>query len=131
MMSCSIINASGVSFGAYETHATTSLDSTGAVTFRCTGVSPSDVISIQLGRGDADTFLPRAMTCRDSRLDYNLFLDAARTLVWGDGTSGTSAYTLHPIDGQLVSVSIFGRVPPRQNVLPGLYSDVIVLTVLY
>lgn len=129
--SCSILTTSGVSFGSYDTFSPTSLDSTGLVSFRCTGVAPGDVLSIQLSRGTSGTFLPRGMTNRSWRLEYNLFLDAARTIVWGDGTSGTSVYIAHPLDSQSVSVPIYGRVLPRQNLPPGTYNDLVVLTVNY
>jgi spore coat protein U-like protein len=128
---CSILNTSGVAFGAYDTFSTMPVDSTGLVSFRCTGVAQGDMLSIELGRGGTGTFLPRAMIYGRWRLEYNLFLDAARTVVWGDGTSGTSVYSVHTVEGQSVSVPIFGRALPRQNVAPGVYNDLIVLTMNY
>ncbi|MFI5308073.1 MAG: spore coat U domain-containing protein [Polyangiales bacterium] len=130
-MSCSIVSTSGVAFGSYDGFSTTPLDSAGSVAFRCTGVGPADMISIQIGRGSSGSFLPRAMSRHRFRLEYNLFMDAARTIVWGDGTGGTSAYTARPVESQMVSVPIFGRIMPRQNVEAGAYGDLVVLTVLY
>lgn len=130
-MSCTILNATSVRFGAYDVFDNQPLDSTGVVEFRCTQVAAGDMISIQLNRGESNTFLPRAMTHRGARFEYNLYLDAARTIVWGDGTSGTSAYTVRPAEGQTTSVPIYGRIAPRQNVAIGSYNDSVVLTILY
>jgi len=130
-MSCTIVNNIGVRYGAYNVFSHAPLDSTGEIGVRCSSVVDGDMLSIRLDRGTSGRFTPRAMHNGASHLDYNLYLDAARTVVWGDGTSGTAAYTLHPTNGQLVSVPIFGRVWPRQNVAAGTYSDVVVLTVLY
>jgi spore coat protein U-like protein len=130
-MSCTIERVTGVSFGSYDSGRSSPVDSAGLVAFRCTHVAPGDMITIELGRGDSNSFQPRAMTMRSEKLEYNLFLDAARTIIWGDGTSGTSTYVARPADGQSTQVPIFGRIPPRQSVRGGTYNDVIILTVLY
>jgi spore coat protein U-like protein len=130
-MSCTIVNTSSVRFGSYDVFDNQPLDSTGTVEFRCTQVAAGDMLSVQLNRGASNSFLPRAMMHRGTRFEYNLYLDAARTIVWGDGTSGTSTYSVRPLDGQTISVPIYARIPPRQNVAIGTYSDSIVLTVLY
>jgi spore coat protein U-like protein len=54
-------------------------------------------------------------------LSYDVFVDAARTVVW----SST------PIDvpaGNAASVPFFGRLFPQQNVSVGNYSDTLVVT---
>jgi spore coat protein U-like protein len=130
-MSCTIVSVTGVSFGAYDVFNASPLDSAGAVSLRCTSVAMADMITIQLGRSGSGGFLPRAMSHGRFRLEYNLFLDAARTVIWGDGTSGTSAYTARPAEGVVTSLPIFGRIPPRQNVEAASYSDQIVLTLLF
>ena len=130
-MSCSIVTTSGVSFGAYEARKTTAVESTGLVAFECRGVASGDMIMIQLGRDTAGSFVPRRMHHGAAKLEYNLYLDAARTRVWGDGTAGTNAYSVHPSNGRTTSVPIFGQIPARQDVAPGHYHDQVLLTVLY
>jgi spore coat protein U-like protein len=130
-MTCTITSTSGVKFGSYDSRQVSPLDSTGLVAYRCENVTAADRVMIHLSRGDSGRYLPRAMLRRGFRLEYNLFLDAARTLVWGDGTSGTSAYSARPANGDTTSVTIYGRIPPRQNVRPDVYGDVIIVTVLY
>jgi len=88
-MSCSIVTSTGVSFGSYDVFDPTPRDSVGTITYRCTGVG-SDVVTIHLSQGGAPTFFPRRLTQGSYWLEYNLFLNAARTTIWGDGMGGTS-----------------------------------------
>jgi spore coat protein U-like protein len=131
LMNCTILNASGVSFGAYNSLDRAAVDSTGSVSFRCTGVQATDSIQVQLGRGSASSTIPRSMQYRTSRLEYNLYMDAQRSLVWGDGTGGTVFYARRPPEGVAVSVPVYGRIPARQMVIAGPYSDLVVVTVLF
>ena len=65
------------------------------------------------------------MTKGGEKLSYNLFVDAARTAVWGDGTSGTTNYTRSnpPANGNNVNVTIFASIAAAQDVSAGSYSD--------
>jgi len=125
------MNVTGMGFGAYDPQDAAPVDSTASISFRCTGVGPGDVVEIQIGRGNAPSFVPRTMTHANARLAYNLFSDAARTVVWGDGTGGTATVSRRPSDGSFVSVPVYGRLPPRQNVVAGDYADLVVVTVLF
>jgi spore coat protein U-like protein len=64
------------------------------------------------------------------RLDYNLFLDANRTTIWGDGTGGSSRSgpIMPPLLTQ-VTVTVYTRIPARQNVRVGHYTDSITATI--
>ena len=131
LSSCAIMGVTGMSFGAYDTQNSRPVDSTGAVSIRCTGVDSMDSVQIHLGRGGANSSIARSMRYGNDRLAYNLYVDAQRTLVWGDGTGGTAIYSRRPPDGREVSVPVFGRIPPLQSVVPGPYSDMVVVTVLF
>lgn len=130
-MRCSITSAVGPSFGPYDSLHASARDSAGYISFQCEGVGPSDMIVIELSHGRGHSYFPRRMTRRNEGLEYNLYLDAARTQVWGDGTRGTARYQIRPPEGRVVSVPIYGRIPPRQIVSPGAYSDHVLLTVQY
>ena len=66
------------------------------------------------------------------QLAYNLYLDAARTVVWGDGSGGTSVYAnARPPNNQWVTVTVYARVGSGQDVTVGSYTDSIVATILY
>ncbi|MDR7993823.1 spore coat U domain-containing protein [Thermosynechococcus sp. TG252] len=81
--------------------------------------------------GNAGRFTPRQMTSGRERLDYNLYIDAARTQIWGDGTGGSSLRTLVPVNHAPTTLEIFGRIPTRQFVPAGIYSNTIVVTLEY
>jgi spore coat protein U-like protein len=124
---CSI-SATGVNFGTYDPSAGSPNDSTGSVTYRC---NRRDPITIFLSRGNAPTFAPRQMRNGVEIMNYNLYRDATRTTIWGDGTGGTSVFfdPAPPGRDERVTISIFGRIPPGQDVASGTYSDNITATV--
>ena len=125
--SCTI-SANSVSFGNYNVFSGTALDSTGTITYRCNSAAAN--ITIALSKGASSTFNPRVMTKASESLGYNLFLNAARTTIWGDGTSGTSVYTrANPPNNNNVNVTIYGRVPADQDVSAGSFGDTISATI--
>lgn len=127
---CSVSSVVGVSFGGYDVFSGTSLDSTGSITYSCANVGVFDTITISLSRGGSATFVPRRMASGANTLSYNLYRDAARSVVWGDGTGGSSVYG--PVNPPAIgssTVSVFGRIPALQNVPVGVYGDAIVATI--
>jgi spore coat protein U-like protein len=118
------ISASGPAFGAYDPLATTPVDAAGSVQYVCT--TPAQV---SFSTGSSGNFGSRAMQGPQGALVYNLFVDAARTQVWGDGTAGTALPTVPA--GLLRSVPVYGRIPARQNVAAGSYSDSLVVTFVF
>jgi spore coat protein U-like protein len=129
--SCTIASVAGVVLGTYDVFDATPVDSTGTITYECTGVVGTDTVQITLSAGDAGTFATRAMSAGAETLSYNLYVDAARTTVWGDGTSGTATYgPILPAEGE-TPVTVFGRAPAGQDAAAGSYSDTIVVTVIF
>src|SRR4030095_15616730 len=94
--SCSVA-ATGVSFGAYDISLVTPDDSTGDVTVTCSYVPPGGAtgvnIQVSLSPGVSGSYSPRQMAFGPARLNYNLYRDAARTSIWGNGLSGTGIAT--------------------------------------
>lgn len=123
------VSSPGVSFGAYNVYNSSPLDSTGSVTYNCT---VAVLISIDLGKGASSAFDPRTLMNGADVLNYNLYTDAARSTIWGDGSSGTSHYTTLLsvlIVNTNVTVTIYGRIPALQDVSAGLYTDTVVMTI--
>ena len=126
-LSCTI-SAVGVSFGTYNVFSVTPLDSTGSVTYNCSGIVGSSRITINLSKGGAATFNPRQMKKVAETLNYNLYLDAARTTIWGDTTGGTSQYgPIKPVSSN--TITIYGRIPIGQDHTAGSYTDTVVATI--
>src|SRR5262245_22055127 len=122
------ISTTGVSFGSYNVYDLSAVDSTGSITYNC--AAGTAAIAIDVSKGTSSTYLPRTMTSGSDTLGYNLFIDAARTTVWGDGTGGTSHYTTtSPPANSNVTLTVYGRIPALQDIGAGSYSDTLVITV--
>jgi spore coat protein U-like protein len=128
---CSV-SATGVNFGAYDVFVATPYDSTGTVTVTCDQAPPVDV-TITIGpSGTSGGFIPRQMRSSSSpdRLNYNLFVNAGRSTVWGDGAAGTSTVFLKNVKKNRPTVTtIYGRIPPGQDVSVGSYFDSLTVTI--
>jgi spore coat protein U-like protein len=61
-------------------------------------------------------------------MDYNLYRDGSRTLIWGDGTGGSSIVTGMGA-GVTQDVTVYGRIYAGQNLVAGKYTDSITVTV--
>jgi len=121
--SCTI-SVTSVAFGNYNVFTTSADDSTGTVTYRCNSTAAN--ISISLSDGSSTTYTPRTLRKGSEILQYNLYRNAARTTIWGNGTGGTSVYTdTNPPNNTNVSVTIYGRIPAQQDVSAGSYSDTV------
>ena len=122
------ISATSVNFGTYNVFNGSDVDSTGTVTYRCNGSAHN--ITVGLTQGASATFNPRKMQKGAEELNYNLFVDASRTSIWGDGTSGTSQYQIgNPPNNTNVNLTVYGRVPAGQDVSAGSFSDTVTAVV--
>jgi spore coat protein U-like protein len=114
------LNVTGVNFGSYDVFSNAALNSTGNIDVNC----PSGVrYSIALSEGGG-SHTQRVMSSGAHRLNYNLYTEANRGVVWGDATSGTARVVGTGI-GVSVNHAVYGRIPARQNVYAGGYSDII------
>ena len=124
------LSSTSISFGTYDVFQAAPTDSTGTVTYRCDNNDHG--IRITISAGSSGTFTSRTLRGGAEAMGYNLFLDAAFTLVWGDGTGGTSAYFLHnPPNKKDVQVPVYSRIPAGQDVGVGNYSDTAMVTLEY
>ena len=123
-----------LSFGSYNPVSGTATDAAGEVTVLCTAVLSINVgYSIRLSTGGG-SYAARHMSLLTNTLDYNLYTNAARSSVWGDGSGGTAtvsdSYAL-----ALLAVTrqypVYARIPAAQNVAAGAYTDSITVTVEY
>jgi spore coat protein U-like protein len=120
---CSVTISTDVLFGTYDVFATAPLDGLARLRLTCPqGVNPQITIS----KGNSATYAAREMRSGADVLRYNLYLDSAYQLIWGDGTEGSRAYTTPSGNAQ---IQIYARIPPGQDAPPGLYGDTLVVTV--
>lgn len=121
------IAATNITFASQST-LTTDVSGSGQLTIQCTN---NDAYRVALSGGISGTVSTRRMTgTTGASVDYQLYLDSARTTIWGDGTSGTSQLT--GIGSGLVQfVPIYARVPSQSTPLPGVYTDTVTATIQF
>ncbi len=126
------VATTNVNFGNYDAFIATPLDSTGSVTVSCDQNPPTDV-TVAIGASTTSGgFYPRMMrhTFRPDRLNYNFFTNSSVNVIWGDGTAGTETVLLRKINrNRPKTATIYGRIPPGQNVSSGSYSDRLTVTI--
>ena len=118
------VSTTSVSFSTYDVFSTSNSDITATVTVRC---NPSQAYSLSLSTG-AGTYASRTLLNGSFTLSYNLYTDAARLTIWGDGSSGTSTVSGN---AKNATHTVYGRIPASQNVHAGSYSDTIIVTITY
>ena len=134
------ITTTGVAFGVYDPTLASPTDSVGDVTVRCSYVSGGATrinYTVALSAGGSGDPALRQLRAGPAVLNYNLFDDATRTRVWGNGTGGSAlvsgALVVNPgaFSTRTVSHPIYGRIPPLQAVDAGQYSDTVLVTLTF
>ncbi len=89
---------------------------------------------IQLSAGASNTYNNRTMRFLGNSLVYNLYTNSTHSLVWGNGTGGTSVVS----DSYAMSAGtvarnypVYMRIPGAQAMNAGAYDDTITVTVVY
>ena len=120
--SCTI-SVTSVAFGNYNVFTTSQYDSMGSITYQCNATAMN--ISIGLSKGSSSTFSPRTLRKGGEVLNYNLYRNAGRTNIWGDGTGGTLVYTRANPPNNSLTLTVYGRIPAQQDVSAGNYTDTV------
>lgn len=122
-------------FGAYNT--LTALSGTSTITVTCThstAAAHTFPYTIALSSGPG-TYALRQMAGSGDTLTYNLYTNAAHTIIWGDGTATTST-----VSGSIVVASgagrsgfqaqtVYGLITAPQNVRAASYATTTPITV--
>ncbi len=128
------INLSTLNFGNYDPLETSAVDSVGNLMYFCS--QPVPFVTITIDRGGAGNVHNRHMVKSGGHgadaLHYNVYLDAAQTTIWGDGTQGSQIWSApSPAVRTRINVPIYGRIPAGQNVGVGSYGDTLTITINY
>jgi spore coat protein U-like protein len=122
------VSATTLRFGVYQAVSPAPTDTTGSVQITCQG--SVDAFGIAISTGLSGSYAQRQMLGLGGLLAYQMYLDSARATVWGDGTRGTSIATgALPHGGGSVRYTVYGRIPASQRMRPGVYLDLIIVTV--
>jgi spore coat protein U-like protein len=114
-----------MNFGAYNVFGATAVTATSTGSINCTG---NYNVTIAATTGGGGAFSPwRKMS---SSAQYNIYTDAAMTIIWGNGNGG-SAKDGGTINGGTATVTEYGNVPLSQDLAPGTYTDSLTVTMTY
>jgi spore coat protein U-like protein len=125
------VTVSPLNFGDYDPFSGAPRDATGKINVLCDSGVPFTV-KLDKGKSRGGGFPQRHLEASGGRkgLRFNLYRDSARQEMWGDGTGNTFVVT-GTGTGRSVSLTVYGRIPARQNVPAELYSDDINVIVEY
>jgi spore coat protein U-like protein len=122
-----------MNFGIYTPLTTTHVDVMGQVNLRCQAQPGSFTVTISTGVS-GDHTLRTMLSATADILNYNLYRDASRTQIWGDGSPPTFTVSgVRPNRGRPTTYNypIYGRVFANQAPNAGIYNDDPLVTVLF
>ncbi len=122
------IAISDLAFGKYDPlgqNTNQQLDAAAEVTMLCTRSSRASVY-IDSGRHPIGS--SRTLAGSSQHLSYQLFHDAGRTQQWVGGASNGLQFVSQGIH-KPQQLTVYGRIPPGQEVVSGAYTDVVTATV--
>jgi spore coat protein U-like protein len=122
------VTATDLAFGTYTAQSGTPLQGTTLLRATCT---PGSTYNVGLNEGTSPgaTVNQRKMVSGSQALNYQLYSDSARSVIWGN-TPGTDTVT-GVGNGTAVDITVFGAVPAAQVVPAGEYADTITVRIYY
>jgi spore coat protein U-like protein len=126
LLACNISTAPPMAFGSYNPLKFLDVDAQTSLSVRCTGLG-ARFLRISLGPGLTGDVGNRALQRNGVKLYYGLYVNTGRTTAWGDGTAGTFVVQRLVFAGSEFTLPIYGRIPQRQNIPIGLYSDSVIV----
>jgi spore coat protein U-like protein len=122
------VAASDLQFGAYTAQSGTPLQGTTLLRATCT---PNTTYYVGLDQGQAPgaTVNQRKMVSGANNLSYQLYSDAAHTVIWGN-TTGTDTVT-GVGNGLAQDHTVFGSIPASQVIPAGEYADTITVRIYF
>ena len=130
---------SPMAFGLYSTVQAGATDTTATVTISCVpGVGDPLTTPYTLtvaGTGSGNDSI-RSITSGAARLYYQVYSDASRSLVWGNGGSSGAGVSSSVTSASVAVAAMrvhtaYARMPAGQNVPPGTYAGSLLITIDY
>lgn len=127
-VSCTL-TVSQLGFSRYNFQTKVAVNTTGTVTIQCDSTVPP--LSLTLSTGGSGTY-NRTMTSNGHTLKYNVYIDYARTMIWGNGSGGTSLLSYSQTGTtKSTTIAFYGTVLAGQTPFAGTYTDNPLVTVVY
>jgi spore coat protein U-like protein len=126
---CKVQNDPTLDFGNAQGLLDAPVDATTTIDIQCTDTTPYNVW-LDKGGGAGATVADRRLTSgAGATISYSLYQDAAHAQVWGV-TEGTDTVA-DTGDGDVQTFTVHGRIPAQTTPAPGLYTDLVMITVDY
>lgn len=126
------VSSNGLAFGVYSPTSTANRDAIGSILINCNGSIRAE-LRLSVGNGAAASYAGGRKMTRSGgtgTLNYNLYANAHRTQVFGDGTD--TSVTRQIESNKSFSQPVFGRIPGAQRAtLSGSYFDTVIITIQY
>lgn len=128
---------SGMAFGAYATLVSADVTSTAQIDVICQGMPEGGSYTLALGPsadgvGNRISTRHLANTRGGDLMAFNLFTDANRTAVWGDGVTGALILGTLDAGGRPSSMVVYGKIPAGQRTLrAGSFHGSMTITLTY
>jgi spore coat protein U-like protein len=122
------VTASDLAFGTYDPLNPTPTDADSRVTVTCT-VDTGYAIGLDAGIGSGATVATRKLSNDSDVIDYSLYRDSGRSLVWGYNSESDTATGVGT--GMPAETPIYGRIPPKQPVKRGVYTDTVTVWIIF
>ena len=123
------LNTRPLDFGAYEDGSPAAVLTTATIDLVCRGIGEATAAIVTAGpSANTGTYQNRALRNGDSYLRYQVYINSARTIVWGDGTQDTQPVVV-PGPATNRSFTVYGGMGNSQSGEVGRYSDVLRITV--
>ena len=127
------VSTAPADFGTYNVLLPGAHDIVTSITVDCNETPPPDV-TISVGPSpNSGGFDPRQMKLSGGSefLNYNLYIDSGRTQIWGDGSGSTFTLTDKVFKKATWIASVYGRIPPEQDISVGSYSETLLVTIVW
>ena len=125
---------STTAFGSYPPMTPSPIDTTGTVSVLCLGrrlPGQGSGYVVRIDGGNSGDPANRFMLNGTGLLSYNLYKNAGRNNIWGDGTSGTTPLSRNIGNRRFffLNHTVYGRIFPSQDPPAGQYLDVVTVTI--
>lgn len=141
------MSTNGLAFGNYDPTSATAVTANGSISFTCTYTGTGFTAYLTISPGNSGSYTNRTLNFGAQVLNYNIYVNAADTEIFGGGTgsgvAGTYYYYLCYAGGGVVCsggggqsgtqyvAPMYGLLPAGQDVSAGVYSDTIIATLTY
>ena len=128
-IACDITSAT-LAFGMYDPSSSSPTDGVGTVNLSCTNL----ITAAPNGASVALSISPtsnRKMLSNGQALNYGIYSNSARSAHWGDGATAPMRSTgaMQTNETKNLQFTLYGRIPPLQNIAAGNYADSLLITI--